>query len=116
MTLLLALLLAADSAVPGMAPAPGVPSLLQSGVPQAPPGLRDRALQYLNTRSAGLLDVADDGSSLLISTRFASTAQLHAVEMPMGARTQITFGDEPVWQARFAPGALLPTRSPASFS
>jgi dipeptidyl aminopeptidase/acylaminoacyl peptidase len=104
MTLLLALLLAADSAVPGMAPAPGVPSLLQSGVPQAPPGLRDRALQYLNTRSAGLLDVADDGSSLLISTRFASTAQLHAVEMPMGARTQITFGDEPVWQARFAPG------------
>jgi dipeptidyl aminopeptidase/acylaminoacyl peptidase len=104
MTLLLALLLAADSAVPGMAPAPGVPSLLQSGVPQAPPGLRDRALQYLNTRSAGLLDVADDGSSLLISTRFASTAQLHAVEMPMGARTQITFGDEPVLQARFAPG------------
>ena len=105
MTLLLAFLLAADSAVPGMAPAPGVPSLLQSGVPQAPPGLRERALQYLNTRSAGLLDVADDGSSLLISTRFASTAQLHAVEMPMGARTQITFGDEPVLQARFAPGA-----------
>jgi dipeptidyl aminopeptidase/acylaminoacyl peptidase len=104
MTLLLALLLAADSAVPGMAPAPGVPTLLQSGIPAAPPALRERALQYLNTRSAALLDVADDGSSLLIATRFASTVQLHVVEMPLGARSQITFRDEPVTQARFSPG------------
>jgi hypothetical protein len=49
----------------------------------APPALRERALQYLNTRSAALLDVADDGSSLLIATRFASTVQLHVVEMPL---------------------------------
>ena len=104
MTLLLALLLAADSTIPGMAPAPGVPTILQSGVPETPPALRERAQQFLNTRSASLMDVADDGSSLLITTRFASTAQLHVVEAPMGMRTQITFRDEPVNDAHFAPG------------
>ncbi|HEX4383725.1 MAG TPA: prolyl oligopeptidase family serine peptidase, partial [Myxococcales bacterium] len=104
MTLLLALLLAADSTIPGMAPAPGVPTLLQSGVPEAPHALRERALQYLNTRSAALMDVSDDASSLLITTRFASTAQLHLVESPLGARTQVTFRDEPVNDAHFAPG------------
>jgi dipeptidyl aminopeptidase/acylaminoacyl peptidase len=104
MTILLALLLAADSSIPGMAPAPGVPTLLQSGIPEAPQALRERALQYLNTRSAALLDVADDGSSLLVSTRFGSTAQLHLVEMPLGARAQLTFGNEPVTQALLQPG------------
>jgi dipeptidyl aminopeptidase/acylaminoacyl peptidase len=104
MNLLIAMLLAAESAVPGMAPMPGVPSLLQSGIPTPATGLKDRVLQYLNTRSAALLDATDDGSAMLISTRFASTAQLHVVEMPLGARTQITFNDEPVLAARFAPG------------
>jgi len=104
MTLLIAILLAADSSIPGMAPSPGVPTLLQSGVPEAPKPLRERALRYLNTRSAPLLDVSDDGGQLLVSTRFASTAQLHLVEMPMGARTQLTFGDEPITQARLMPG------------
>src|SRR5205085_9196045 len=41
---------------------------------------------------------------LLVVTRFASTNQLHLVEMPMVARTQITFGDEPITTARFQPG------------
>jgi dipeptidyl aminopeptidase/acylaminoacyl peptidase len=104
----LAVLLAAAeapaSSVEGMQPAPGVPSLLQSGLPQLPAELRARAGQYLNARSAVLADVSDDGQTLLISTRFASTAQLHLVEMPLGMRTQITFGDEPVTEARFQPG------------
>ncbi|HEY2027818.1 MAG TPA: alpha/beta fold hydrolase [Myxococcales bacterium] len=104
MMLLIAILLAADSSIPGMAPAPGVPTLLQSGVPDAPKPLRERALRYLNTRSAALLDVAADGSQMLISTRFASTAQLHLLDMPMGARTQLSFGDEPINQARLMPG------------
>ena len=93
-----------SSNVEGMQPAPGVPTLLQSGVPQLPADLRARTGQYLNTRAANLADVSEDGSTLLISTRFASTAQLHLVEMPLGMRTQITFGEEPVTQARFQPG------------
>src|SRR3989440_7779517 len=92
------------SSVEGMEPAPGVPSLLQSGVPALPPELRSRTGQYLNARAASLADVSEDGDALLITTRFASTAQLHLVEMPLGMRTQITFGEEPVTQARFQPG------------
>ena len=94
----------APSSVEGMQPAPGVPTLLQSGLPEIPAGLRERTDQYLNARQAVLADVSDDGGTLLVSTRFASTAQLHVVEMPLGMRTQITFGSEPVTQAKFQPG------------
>jgi dipeptidyl aminopeptidase/acylaminoacyl peptidase len=94
----------APSSVEGMQPAPGVPTLLQSGLPEIPAGLRERTDQYLNARQAVLADVSDDGGTLLVSTRFASTAQLHVVEMPLGMRTQITFGNEPVTQAKFQPG------------
>jgi len=108
MTALLALLLlAADpaaSAVPGMAPVPGNPNLLQGGVPEIPSGLRERMAQYQNVRSATLADVSADGKSILVSTRFGSTRQLHLVEQPMGMRQQLTFFDEPVWAGRLQPG------------
>ncbi|HYS09727.1 MAG TPA: alpha/beta fold hydrolase [Myxococcales bacterium] len=111
MHLLLGLLLAVApppetpaSGVEGMQPAPGVPSLMQSGLPGVPSELRARTAQFQNARAALLADVSSDGGALLISTRFASTAQLHLVETPLGMRTQITFGEEPVNQARFQPG------------
>src|SRR3954467_14313894 len=94
---------APPSGIPGMAPVPGIPSLLQSGVPEVPKALRDRLGQYQNARSAGLLDVMPDGRTALISTRFASTAQLHLVEQPMGARQQLTFGEEPISRGHLAP-------------
>src|SRR2546430_13442695 len=72
---------------------------------EVPPQLRARIEQYQNSRSANALDVAADGSRLLIATRFASTNQLHLVEQPMGMRTQLTFASEPVNSARFVPGA-----------
>ena len=34
---------------------------------------------------------------MLIGTRFANVSQLHRVETPMGARTQISFEAEPVY-------------------
>jgi dipeptidyl aminopeptidase/acylaminoacyl peptidase len=107
--LILALVLAAatetpPSSIEGMEPVASVPSLLQSGIPKVPEELRARSSQYLSARAAILADVSDDGNTLLISTRFASTSQLHVVEMPLGMRTQITFGDEPVTRARFQPG------------
>ncbi len=106
---ILALLLAAapetaPSTVEGMQPVPSVPSLVSSGLPPLPAELRARTGQYLNARAAALADVSEDGSTLLVSTRFASTSQLHVVEMPLGMRTQISFGDEPVTRARFQPG------------
>src|SRR4051812_31191657 len=91
------------SGIPGMAPVPGIPSLLQSGVPEVPRALRERLDQYQNARSSKLLDVMPDGSALLISTRFASTNQLHLVEQPMGARQQLSFGQEPINNGRLSP-------------
>src|SRR5919106_6941006 len=106
--LLLAVALAAAPAVTTIDDAKPVPenaNLLVSGVPALPPELRTRVDQYLNARAADLLDVADNGSALLIATRFASTAQLHPVRQPMGARTQLTFGNEPIGSARFVSGS-----------
>lgn len=90
-----------QTSVAGMEPLPGNPNLLVSGVPEIPAALKERLNQYLNARSAVLQDVAPDGRAVLVSTRFANTSQLHLVEHPLGARTQLTFFDEPVAGARF---------------
>ncbi len=79
-----------------------------AGIPAIRPEVRDRMLQYLNVRSASVLDTNDDGGplkELLITTRFGNAAQLHVVRMPGGDRRQITFYDEPVNRARFVPGS-----------
>ncbi len=78
------------------------------GVPEIKPGVRERMLQYLNVRSAALSDTNDDAQSLreiLITTRFGNTAQLHKVAQPGGARTQLTFYDEPVARGEYVPGS-----------
>lgn len=92
------------SQVPGIAALPGQPNVWVSSVPPVPPELRQRVDQYLEARAASLVDVTGDGKQVLIATRFADTNQLHVVEMPMGARTQLTFTDEPINTARFQPG------------
>jgi dipeptidyl aminopeptidase/acylaminoacyl peptidase len=103
MTALLALLLAAAPAV-DLAPVPGLPSLQALNVPEIPAELAARLEQYRNTRSAYLQDVTADGATLLVSTRFGNTSQLHLVSSPLGMREQITFGAEPVLSASFLPG------------
>lgn len=70
------------------------------GVPDVPADLTERMQQYRNTRDAvfeGWL-----GDSVVINTRFADTGQLHRVDRPLGARTQMTFFDEPVAEAAIA--------------
>ena len=61
--------------------------------------------QYQNTRSADVADWTPDGESILIKTRFAETTQFHLIEKPSGARTQITFFDEPVGGGKFCPAS-----------
>jgi len=95
---------APPSAVEGIGAVAGRPNLLASGVPEIPAQLADRLAQYLEARAAALLDVSPDGDAVLIATRFASTAQLHLVEQPLGTRTQLTFSREPIRAARFLPG------------
>jgi dipeptidyl aminopeptidase/acylaminoacyl peptidase len=68
-----------------------------AGVPEVPEALSEALRPYQQVRGAVGLGWLDD--SLLIATRFADSAQLHRVARALGARTQITFFDEPVMAA-----------------
>jgi dipeptidyl aminopeptidase/acylaminoacyl peptidase len=90
---------------------PGASGLRLEGTPPIPEPLRDRLQQYLNTRSARLLDIGSDGRSMLVATRFGETAQVHLVQMPGGARQQLTFTRDPVQGATLLPGSAGQARS-----
>lgn len=64
-------------------------------IPAIPPELLEQLNRYQNTRGAGVAGWTKD-NCLLISTRFAETAQAHRVCQPMGMREQLTFYPEPV--------------------
>jgi dipeptidyl aminopeptidase/acylaminoacyl peptidase len=80
--------------------------LVFDGVPPTSPETAERLNQYLNTRSASLVDWSDQGEAL-ITTRFGDTLQLHTVSGAGAYRRQITFFDEPVKSGSFdhRPGA-----------
>ncbi|MGH8518616.1 MAG: S9 family peptidase, partial [Panacagrimonas sp.] len=77
-------------------------NLVLEDVPDVPPELAQRIHAYQQTRGATLEGWTADGA-ILVTTRFGETAQVHRVAMPAGARTQLTFYDEPVLEARPAP-------------
>ncbi len=80
----------------------GESNLFIEGIPDIPKRIGDEMLRYQNARSAYFQDWIGDG--MLISTRFAETSQIHHLKMPGGARSQITFFDEPVSRANVRPG------------
>jgi dipeptidyl aminopeptidase/acylaminoacyl peptidase len=90
---------------PATDPPGATATLVLQGTPEIPDELRGRLEQYLETRSAGLTDISDDGKAILISTRFGSSSQIHLVSRPGGARTQLTFTREPTRGASFVPGS-----------
>ncbi len=72
-----------------------VPANIQTrDVPPLPAALQQRLQRYGHTRGAFLLGW--QGDSLLISTRFAETEQLHRVDGPLAYRQQLTYLDEPL--------------------
>lgn len=81
-----------------------VGSATLSGVPEIPADVAEAVQRYQNSRAAQFEDWLPDGS-MLIATRFGATQQLHHVAAPGGARTQITFGAEPVAAATTIPGS-----------
>ncbi len=72
-------------------------------VPAIPADIAAAVQRYQNSRAAGFQGWLPDGS-MLITTRFGATQQVHHVAFPGGARTQISFGDEPVASAHVIPG------------
>ncbi|GAB3368606.1 S9 family peptidase [Lysobacter rhizosphaerae] len=75
---------------------------VSENIPAIPTELVERLNRYQNTRGAGLAGWTRDGC-LLISTRFAETAQAHRVCQPMGMREQLTFYPEPLGGVTVAP-------------
>ncbi|MFM2409358.1 MAG: hypothetical protein RL481_186, partial [Pseudomonadota bacterium] len=78
-------------------------ALIADGVPAVPVELAAETRPYMEFRSAGFVGWHPTDKSMIISTRFGNTAQLHRVAMPMGARRQITFEAEPIGGGGWAP-------------
>ena len=78
-------------------------SLVSEHIPAIPLSIVEKAEPYTESRSAALLAWTPGSRSILISTRFGSTAQLHRVLQPMGARTQLTFFPDRVAEAIYPP-------------
>lgn len=71
---------------------------LSEDIPRIPAALSARLAQFSQARGATFVGWLGDGS-MLITTRFGNTEQVHRVRQPLGAREQLTFFREPV---RFA--------------
>jgi dipeptidyl aminopeptidase/acylaminoacyl peptidase len=103
----LALLLGAAIALPAQAAIPTERieegGRVSEGLPALPADLLERLERYQNTRPASFAGWSAEGE-LLVTTRFAETAQVHRLRSPLGMREQITFGAEPVSSVRARPG------------
>ena len=102
----LAVLLAVSAAAAVAAQNPTLPAgenLVIDGVPPIPASLADDVRRYTESRAASFADWHPVNREILISTRFASTPQIHRVKSPGGARTQLTFFNEPITAASYEP-------------
>ncbi len=78
-------------------------AIIVDGVPAVPTALATATRPYMEYRTATFLGWHPNDKSMLIATRFGNTQQLHRVANPMGARTQISFEQEPVVSGSWAP-------------
>ena len=79
-------------------------SVVLEDVPEVPDRVVDALNRYQNVRGAGIIDWTADGRGIYVGTRFADVSQIHRVDMPGGARRQLTFFDEPVSGSARRPG------------
>jgi len=71
-------------------------NLIMEDMPAIPAEIVESLNRYQNVRSARFREWTEDGQGIYVSTRFGDVSQIHRVDMPGGARTQITFYDEPI--------------------
>jgi dipeptidyl aminopeptidase/acylaminoacyl peptidase len=69
--------------------------LVMEDIPPIPESIVNDLNRYQNVRAAGFQDWSEDGEGIYVSTRFGDVSQIHYVAQPGGARTQLTFFDEP---------------------
>jgi dipeptidyl aminopeptidase/acylaminoacyl peptidase len=78
-------------------------NLVAEGIPPLPASLVGEVRAYTEGRGAGIAAWHPLRKEMLITTRFGNTSQLHRVKFPGGARTQVTFFEEPVGGANYEP-------------
>ena len=78
-------------------------SIAAQNVPPIPRERVEDLLPYENLRAAIIEDWHPKERRILMRTRFAESPQLHEVGMPMGARTQLTFYNDPINDAQYRP-------------
>jgi dienelactone hydrolase len=98
-----AMALAAAAPAPPVDVLPTPASIVARHVPPIPNGAVEALRPYENMRSAAFADWHPRVRRLLVLTRFAQATQLHEVAMPLGARSQLTFYDEPVTTGSYRP-------------
>jgi len=70
-------------------------NLIMEDIPPIPQSVVADLNRYQNVRSAGFQAWTDDGAGIFVTTRFGDVSQIHHVGHAGGARTQITFFEEP---------------------
>jgi dipeptidyl aminopeptidase/acylaminoacyl peptidase len=79
-------------------------NLVLEDVPEIPKELFLDLFRYQNIRAAAFRAWTPDSKSLYVSTGFGDVDSIHRVDMPLGARRQLTFYDEPVGGISRQPG------------
>ena len=91
-----ALIAAALVSTAALAEVPKPAALTADGMPAVPDELAAKSRPYMEYRTAGFAGWNAADRSMLITTRFGNTNQLHTVSEPLGMRKQISFEVEPV--------------------
>ncbi|MES1205713.1 MAG: S9 family peptidase, partial [Pseudomonadota bacterium] len=109
----LPLLLGIISAAGAAAPAVTAPNenLIVDGLPPIPAAIAESVAPYTEFRSAPFVAWHPTRREMLVTTRFADTAQLHRVTFPGGARRQLTFFADRVTAASYPPCPPRPPRT-----
>src|SRR6202035_4596949 len=84
-------------------------NLVVEGIPRIPAALADTVMRYSEFRAASFTSWHPERREMLITTRFADTAQVHQVKTPGGAPPQLLF-----FPAR-VPNAISPPVNGNSF-
>jgi dipeptidyl aminopeptidase/acylaminoacyl peptidase len=104
---LFASLIALAAVLPALAATPDLVAkptgLVADGIPGVPLALADSTRPYMEYRTAGFESWHPRDRTALITTRFGNTAQVHQVKTAGAARTQLTFENDRVVFATWAP-------------
>lgn len=80
-------------------------NLVMEDIPEIPKDVFVSLMRFQNIRAASFRAWTPDGNGIFVSTGFGDVDSIHRVDMPGGARHQLTFYDEPVGGVAKRPGS-----------